>query len=221
MMAKLKRTYQSHFLIRSASPSAHARATAEPAFACPGILSQPPFSMTSALCQLLTSPSSLSFFFMVRLLHKLRDADRRLTRQDRLSGHRLGRAGGCPATPRKADDHCDDRSTNKAPNSILNLRCSLWLHWQDLLNRDSRYGAIPPLLGASTERTIPSVNSCTLPDTLTAVLLANPGACVTFRSVARSRLPPSARRLRNYRPKSTPRSPLRLDSPRPRSSLRI
>src|SRR5437773_2117989 len=62
MMAKLKRMYQSHFLITSASPSAHARATAEPAFACPGILSQPPFSMTSALCQLLTSPSSLSFF---------------------------------------------------------------------------------------------------------------------------------------------------------------
>src|SRR5207253_3504479 len=62
MMAKLKRTYQSHFLIRSASPSAHARATAEPAFSCPGILSQPPFSMPSALCQLLTSPSSLSFF---------------------------------------------------------------------------------------------------------------------------------------------------------------
>src|SRR5206468_4071018 len=61
MMAKLKRMYQSHFLIRSASPSAHARATAEPAFACPGILSQPPFSMTSALCQLLTASSSLSF----------------------------------------------------------------------------------------------------------------------------------------------------------------
>src|SRR5438093_12473324 len=65
MMAKLKRTYQSHFLIRSASPSAHARATAEPAFSCPGILSQPPFSMTSALCPLLTSPSALSFFSYV------------------------------------------------------------------------------------------------------------------------------------------------------------
>src|SRR5207247_7441389 len=123
-------------------------------------------------------PEFFKFLFMVRLLHKLGDADRRLTRQDRLSGHRLGRAGGCPATPRKADDHCDDRSTNKAPNSILNLRCSLWLHWQDLLNRDSRYGAIPPLLGASTERPIPSVNLFTLPDTFTAVLLSTPGSCV-------------------------------------------
>src|SRR5438094_3430558 len=124
-------------------------------------------------------PEFFKFLFTVRLLHKLGDADRRLTRQDRLFGHRLGRARGRPATPRKADDHCDDCPTNEAPNSILHLRCSLWLHWQDLLNRDFRYGAIPPLLGASTEQTIPSVNSFTLPDTLTAVLLAKPGACVT------------------------------------------
>src|SRR2546426_1373461 len=102
-------------------------------------------------------PEFFKFLFTVRLLHKLGDADRRLTRQDRLFGHRLGRARGRPATPRKADDHCDDCPTNKAPNSILHLRCSLWLHWQDLLNRDFRYGAIPPLLGASTEQTIPSV----------------------------------------------------------------
>src|SRR5207247_2113242 len=73
-------------------------------------------------------PEFFKFLFIVRLLHKLGDADRRLTRQDRLFGHRLGRAGGCPATPRKADDHCDDCPTNKAPHSILNLRCSLWLH---------------------------------------------------------------------------------------------
>ena len=51
-----------HFLVRSSSPSAHARATAGPAFSCPGILSQPPFSMNSALVQLLISPNSLSFF---------------------------------------------------------------------------------------------------------------------------------------------------------------
>src|SRR3989449_254141 len=102
-------------------------------------------------------PEFFKFLFTVRLLHKLGDADRRLTRQDRLFGHRLGRARGRPATPRKADDHCDDCPTNKAPHSILHLRCSLWLHWQDLLNRDFRYGAIPPLLGASTEQTIPSV----------------------------------------------------------------
>src|SRR2546422_10892206 len=68
------------------------------------------------------------FRFMVRLLHELGDADRRLTRQDRLFGHRFGSAVGCPATPRKADDHCGDCPTNQAPNSILNLRCRLWLH---------------------------------------------------------------------------------------------
>ena len=38
-------------------------------------------------------------------------------------------------------------------------------------------------MAASTERTVPSVNSFTLPHTLTAVLLANPGACVTRSSV--------------------------------------
>src|SRR2546427_7568106 len=35
-------------------------------------------------------PEFFKFLFMVRLLHKLGDADRRLTRQDRLFGHRLG-----------------------------------------------------------------------------------------------------------------------------------
>jgi hypothetical protein len=50
-----------YFLTRSASPSAQARATSESAFSCPGILSQPPFSMNSPLVQLLTSPNSLSF----------------------------------------------------------------------------------------------------------------------------------------------------------------
>jgi hypothetical protein len=34
--------------------------------------------------------------FVVRFLHELGDADRRLARQDRLSGPRLGRAEGCP-----------------------------------------------------------------------------------------------------------------------------
>src|SRR5437899_11393887 len=62
-------------------------------------------------------PEFFKFLFMLRLLHKLGDADRRLTRQDRLFGHRLGGAGGCPATPRKADAHRDDRPTNNAPNS--------------------------------------------------------------------------------------------------------
>jgi len=47
------------------------------------------------------------FLFRVRLLHKLGDADRRLTRQDCLFGPRLARAEGCPATPRKADDYGD------------------------------------------------------------------------------------------------------------------
>src|SRR5258708_39712582 len=67
-------------------------------------------------------PEFFKFLFMVRLLHKLGDADRRLTRQDRLFAHRLGPAGGCPATPRKADDHCDYHPNNNAPYSILNLR---------------------------------------------------------------------------------------------------
>jgi hypothetical protein len=59
--AKLKSTHQPHFFIRSSSPSAHARATAGPASSCPGILSQPPFSMASGLCQLFTSSSAFSF----------------------------------------------------------------------------------------------------------------------------------------------------------------
>src|SRR5712691_4421066 len=59
---ELKSTYQSHFFIRSSSPSAHARATASPAFSCPGILCQPPFSMASARCQPLTASSALSFY---------------------------------------------------------------------------------------------------------------------------------------------------------------
>ena len=37
----------------------------------------------------------------------------------------------------------------------------------------------PPLVAASTEQTVPSVSSFPLPDTLTAVLLASPGACAT------------------------------------------
>ena len=44
---------------------------------------------------------------------------------------------------------------------------------------------MPPLMAASTERTVPSVNSFLLPDTLTAVLLANPGACVPGEIVIR------------------------------------
>src|SRR5438128_12467358 len=94
-------------------------------------------------------PEFFKFLFVVRLLHKLGDADGRLTRQDRLFGHRLGRAGGCPTTPRKADDHCDDCPTNKAPNSILNLRCSLWLHLHNLLNPDFRYAPGACVTGAS------------------------------------------------------------------------
>ncbi len=37
------------------------------------------------------------FLFMVRLLHKLGDADCRLTRQDRLFGHLLGSPESCPS----------------------------------------------------------------------------------------------------------------------------
>src|SRR4030042_811340 len=51
-----QRSQLAHFLIRTSSPSAHARATVEPAFSCPGILSQPPFSMNSALFQESISP---------------------------------------------------------------------------------------------------------------------------------------------------------------------
>jgi len=48
--------------IRSSSPLAHASLTVElAAFASPGILSQPPFSMKVALSQELTSFNSLSF----------------------------------------------------------------------------------------------------------------------------------------------------------------
>src|SRR2546428_11279671 len=90
MMAKLKRTYQSHFLIRSSSPSAHARATAEPAFSCPGYPSRLFHDFSSLPATYF--PEFFKFLFMVRLLHKLGDADRRLTRQDRLFGHRWGRS---------------------------------------------------------------------------------------------------------------------------------
>jgi hypothetical protein len=55
------RELKRYFFTRSSSPSAHARATSESAFSCPGILSQPPFSMNSPLVQLFTSPNSLSF----------------------------------------------------------------------------------------------------------------------------------------------------------------
>src|SRR5210317_2286056 len=65
---------------------------------------------------------------MVRFLHKLGHADRRLTRQDRLFGHLSGSGGGCPTPPRKTDDHCDDCPANKAPNSILNFCCIFWFH---------------------------------------------------------------------------------------------
>ena len=37
-------------------------------------------------------------------------------------------------------------------------------------------------MAASTERSLPPVNSFVLPDTLTAVRLANPGTCVTGAS---------------------------------------
>jgi hypothetical protein len=56
---------------------------------------------------------------MVRFLHKLGDADCRLTRQDRLFGHPLGSAGGCPTPPRKTDDQCNDCPNNNTPNLIF------------------------------------------------------------------------------------------------------
>src|SRR4029453_5743967 len=70
----------------------------------------------------------LELFVGVWLLHELGDADRRLARQDRLAGPRSAGAGGCPATPPKADDRCDDGPHNEAPDSILNLRCTLGFH---------------------------------------------------------------------------------------------
>ncbi|CAB1065807.1 hypothetical protein D1BOALGB6SA_10606 [Olavius sp. associated proteobacterium Delta 1] len=82
------------------------------------------FSSFPATCLL----NFFKFLFMVRLLHKLGDADRRLTRQDRLFGHLLGSPESCPSPPRKAEDHCDDCPTNKTPNTILNLPCSFWFH---------------------------------------------------------------------------------------------
>src|SRR5271157_4863108 len=47
--------------MRTSSPLAHDWATEELAFSCPGILSQPPFSMNSPLCQESIAPNSLSF----------------------------------------------------------------------------------------------------------------------------------------------------------------
>src|SRR6266849_8101026 len=49
----------------------------------------------------------------------------------------------------------------------------------------SAHARATALMAASTERTVPAVNSLTLPDTLTAMLLANPGACVTSEIVIR------------------------------------
>jgi hypothetical protein len=65
---------------------------------------------------------------MVRFFHKLANADRRLTRQDRLFAHLLGSPEGCPTPPRKTDDYCDDGPANKTPNSKLNFPCSFWFH---------------------------------------------------------------------------------------------
>jgi len=72
-------------------------------------------------------------------------------------------------------------------------------------------------MAASTERTIPSVHSFTLPNTLPAVLLANPGVCVTVRSgeVTSGRVPVGT---------GTPPHPrsggLDFDHPRHRGSVR-
>ena len=69
-------------------------------------------------------PECFKFLFWVRLLHKLGDADRRLTRQNGLFGHRLGSAEGCPATPREADDRCDDCPTNSSHAPRQELRAA-------------------------------------------------------------------------------------------------
>jgi len=82
------------------------------------------FSSFPATCLL----NFFKFFFVVRLLQKLGDADRRLTRQDRFFGHLLGSPESCPPPPRKAEDYSDDCPTNKTPNTILNLPCSFWFH---------------------------------------------------------------------------------------------
>src|SRR5437016_13937981 len=115
MMAKLKRTYQSHFLIKKSRPIGACSGYSIASLCLPGHRIPATFFNDFSSLPATYVPEFFKFLFMVRLLHKLRDADRRLTRQDRLFGHRLGRAGGCPATPRKADDHCDDCPTNEAP----------------------------------------------------------------------------------------------------------
>src|SRR5216684_4550244 len=85
------------------------------------------------------------------------------------------------------DHHADKQETEYSPHGASPfLNCFLPTSPS---SRDFRYGAIPPLMAASTERTVPSVNSFTLPDTLTAVLLANPGACVTGCFWVRSHRP--------------------------------
>jgi len=68
------------------------------------------------------------FCFVIRLLHKLGDADCGPACQDRLVAHGLGRAHRSPTTPHKADDYYDDCSKNKAPNAVLNFCGGDWLH---------------------------------------------------------------------------------------------
>src|SRR5271157_1484422 len=68
------------------------------------------------------------FLHMVRFLHKLGDADRCMTRQNCCFVHFEGRFGGCPATPCKAEDHCDNYPTNKTQTSKLKFPFSFWFH---------------------------------------------------------------------------------------------
>src|SRR5438552_2912122 len=56
----------------------------------------------------------LELLGVVRLLGELGDADRRLAGHDGLARHVVGRAGGRPTAPPKADDHGHDGPTNHA-----------------------------------------------------------------------------------------------------------
>src|SRR5918997_323587 len=94
---------------------------ARPVF--PGHLIPAPFFNEATALVGIYFPEFLQFLFMVRVLHKLGDADRRPCRQDRLFAHPEGGALGGPTTPYKTDDHGDDSPTNQAPHAVLHLPC--------------------------------------------------------------------------------------------------
>src|ERR1700687_4524698 len=117
--AKVKRMYRSQFLHKKFKPIGAGSGDSIASLFLPGHLIPAPLFNGFGSLPAIYCLEGFKFLFLVRLLHKLGDADRRLTRQDRLLGLRLGSAGGGPATPRKANDHGDDRATKQAPHAIL------------------------------------------------------------------------------------------------------